>query len=227
MRGIVFSRNARFAAHVISALKVADVSVVHIEAVNDAGEAAGSDFAVLDTESAHSSDLAAYGTGSALGNLPRLACGNRDQLPIIRELLDQGVDDFLLKPVDADELRIRIALLAANDRSSRDRHAVIEEYAGLTFDQVSRYVTYHGKTVDLTPRERSVLLVLLRHREQVVSKERLASRVFLGAEEIGNAAIETYIHRIRRKLSPTGIKIETLRGLGYRLAQAELEIDRA
>ena len=227
MRGIVISRNPRFAAHVISALLRADVSVFHISVIDEHVEFSGSDFVVLDIDAADVAELAACGANGMLGNLPRIACGNRDQLATIRELLDRGVDDFLLKPVDADELRTRIALLAANDRSTRDRQAVVEAYGGLTFDQVSRFVTYRGRAIDLTPRERSVLLVLLRHREQIVSKERLAAQLFLGTEEIGNAAIETYIHRVRRKLSTTTIRIETLRGLGYRLSLAQVESSSA
>ena len=218
MRGIIFSRSHRFATLVVSALKSSDISMEHRNALTADDELSSIDLAILDVDDVSEGDTTVFAQANLTGPW-RLAYGSRDRLTAIRELLDCGIDDFLLKPFEADELRVRVALLTASTRHSHDRQGIVEEYAGLTFDHVTRNVCYTGRLVELTPRERSVLLVLLKHREQVVSKERLAARVFLGAEEIGNAAIETYIHRVRRKLATTGIQIETVRGLGYLLSR--------
>ncbi len=143
-----------------------------------------------------------------------LACGSRAVLGSVVSALGAGAHDFVLRPLDGDELRIRIATMLARRPA---REAVVLECGPLSLDMVSRQVMLDGNTVDLTPRERSVLQVLLRHRGHVVAKEDIASRVFSMDEEVAPQAIETYIHRLRRKTEHPRISIKTLRGVGYLL----------
>ncbi|MGZ8449955.1 MAG: winged helix-turn-helix domain-containing protein, partial [Candidatus Deferrimicrobiaceae bacterium] len=74
--------------------------------------------------------------------------------------------------------------------------------------------------LELPRRELSLLEVLMVHCGQVVSKENLLERLFGFDEEVGSNAIEIYVHRLRRKLEPGGIRIRTVRGLGYLLEKA-------
>jgi two-component system response regulator TctD len=143
-----------------------------------------------------------------------IACGSRAALDWVVAGLGVGADDFVLRPIDGDELRIRISTLLPR---RPEREAVILECGPLRLDMVSRQVLLDGNTVDLTPRERSVLQVLLRNRGRVVAKEDIASRVFSMDEEVAPQAIETYVHRLRRKTKHPGISIKTMRGVGYLL----------
>lgn len=149
---------------------------------------------------------------SAKPEIPILACGSRDVLDAVITALGTGADDFVLRPLDGDELRIRVSALLAR---RPDREAVILECGPLRLDMVSRQVVLDGVSIDLTPRERSVLQVLLRHRGHVVSKDHIASRVFSMDEEAAPQAIETYVHRLRKKTEHPGVIIKTLRGIGY------------
>lgn len=149
--------------------------------------------------------------------IPILACGSRSAMDSVVVALGAGADDFVLRPLDGDELRIRISALLAR---RPEREAVVLECGPLRLDMVSRQVVLDGSNIDLTPRERSVLQVLLRHRGHVVSKDHIASRVFAMDEEVAPQAIETYVHRLRRKTEHPGVVIKTLRGIGYVLDEA-------
>lgn len=153
-------------------------------------------------------------TRSSRPDVAILACGSRKVLDSIVTALGAGAHDFVLRPLDGDELRIRIATMLARRPV---REAVVLECGPLSLDMVSRQVLLDGHAVDLTPRERSVLQVLLRHRGHVVAKEDIASRVFAMDEDVAPQAIETYVHRLRRKTKHPRISIKTLRGVGYLL----------
>ena len=130
--------------------------------------------------------------------------------------MGSGADDFILRPIDGEELRIRISALLSR---RPEREAVVLECGPLKLDMISRQVMLDGNTVDLTPRERSVLQVLLRHRGHVVAKEDIAARVFSMDEDVGPQAIETYVHRLRKKTGHPRLSIKTLRGVGYVLEE--------
>ena len=149
--------------------------------------------------------------------LPILVCGSRSALANIVTALDSGADDFILRPIDSDELKIRISALLAR---RPEREGVVLECGPLRLDMVSRQVLLDGLTIDLTPRERSVLQVLMRHRGHVVAKEDIASRVFSMDEDVAPQAIETYVHRLRKKTEHPRVSIKTLRGIGYLLDEA-------
>ena len=145
-----------------------------------------------------------------------LACGSRTVLDSVVSALGVGAHDFVLRPIDGDELRIRISTMLARRLV---REAVVLECGPLSLDMVSRQVLLDGNAVDLTPRERSVLQVLLRHRGHVVAKEDIASRVFSMDDDVAPQAIETYVHRLRRKTLHPRVSIKTLRGVGYLLEE--------
>ncbi|WP_026380641.1 response regulator transcription factor [Afifella pfennigii] len=130
--------------------------------------------------------------------------------------LDGGADDYLVKPFDLRELQARVRALAR--RPAVPERRGILEYGDLAFDPAERALTVAGAPVALTPRELSLLEVLLLHRGRVVPKERIFSRMFAADdEEVGLNAVETYVARLRRKLAGSSVAIKTLRGLGYQL----------
>lgn len=191
-----------------------------IEEVDEAFNIANYDLVICDFDTGIAADRLLTLIKSlrlAKPEIPILACGSRAGLDQIVTALGSGADDFVLRPLDGDELRIRISALLAR---RPEREAVVLECGPLRLDMVSRQVVLAGHNIDLTPRERSVLQVLLRHRGHVVSKDHIASRVFGMDEEVAPQAIETYIHRLRRKTEHPRVSIKTLRGIGYVLDEA-------
>jgi two-component system response regulator TctD len=129
--------------------------------------------------------------------------------------LDQGADDYMVKPFDLGELQARVRALAR--RTVPERGAQIS-YGDITFDPAARELTVAGVQVALTRREYSLLEVLLVNRGRVVAKDHIHERMFaFNDEDVGLNTIETYIARLRRKIEGSRVTIRTLRGLGYQL----------
>ncbi|MGV0034811.1 MAG: winged helix-turn-helix domain-containing protein, partial [Candidatus Azotimanducaceae bacterium WSBS_2022_MAG_OTU7] len=127
--------------------------------------------------------------------------------------LDIGADDYLIKPFDLNEFEARIRALI---RRQPDSNRPIIALGELTFDQSSREFELYGELMELSPRERSVLEILIR-QGRVVSKEYIADHVFNFDDEASVSSIEIYIHRLRKKLLGSSLEIDTKRGLGYLL----------
>jgi two-component system, OmpR family, response regulator len=89
------------------------------------------------------------------------------------------------------------------------------EVGDLVFDQAERVVRLAGKSVDLSSRELELLEVMLLRAGRLVSKEHLIDHLCAWGEEVSTNAIEVYVHRLRKKLEPGGVRISTMRGLGY------------
>lgn len=151
-------------------------------------------------------------------NMRILVCGSSTTLPVVAEAVARGADDFILRPMLPDELRIRVQQITAktSERSTFQQQPVTE-FGPLRLNIAQGEASLDGKPLSLTPRERSVLQVLIRACGNVVSKDHIASRVFSLTDDAGPQSIETYVHRLRRKAEHPDIAIQTLRGLGYRL----------
>ncbi|KMK66187.1 response regulator transcription factor [Puniceibacterium sp. IMCC21224] len=129
--------------------------------------------------------------------------------------LNLGADDYLVKPFDQRELEARIHAL-----HRREQGPLSEEIAvgTLTYNAAAKSLHRDGAPVPLTRREFALFDMLVRNRGRIMNKERLFEGLFSFDEaDVGLNAIELYIARLRKKLSGTGIGIETQRGLGYRL----------
>jgi two-component system response regulator TctD len=132
--------------------------------------------------------------------------------------LRTGADDYLPKPFDLDELEARILALARRaDASAAPAPGGFVPFHGLSGDDSSPAVYFHGTPLDLAPREAALLRALLVKPGHAVSKERLFELVFPGEQDVQYEAIEVVVYRLRKKLGPTGTQVVNLRGLGYLL----------
>ena len=132
--------------------------------------------------------------------------------------LDQGADDYLAKPFEVEELEARIRVLLR--RASRLATPLVQ-CGDLEFNTNTREFTLGGKELACTPRERSVLEMLITKAATTVSKQALAQSLFSMDEDVSADAIEIYVHRLRKKLDNSGVGIVTLRGMGYMLRESE------
>jgi len=151
---------------------------------------------------------------------PVLILTARDAIEDRVQGLDGGADDYLVKPCAFPELSARIRALL---RRGRTDQVVRHKLADLEMDLVARKVKRNGKDVELTVREFELLEYLLRHKEQVVSREMLAREVWkepARATPLDNV-IDVHMARLRRKLDePFDRKlIHTIRGVGYVLRE--------
>jgi len=142
----------------------------------------------------------------------------RDDLDDRIKGLDLGADDYLTKPFKLPELEAR---LRAQIRRNNAILASTIEYGPLVLNITDKMLTMNGEQMLLSPREFSVLEMLLSRVGRVVSKESIVEALCKWDEGVGNNAIEVYIHRIRKKLEPIGINVLTIRGLGYLLQKAQ------
>jgi len=131
--------------------------------------------------------------------------------------LDAGADDYMVKPIDLEELAAR---LRAIDRRQGSRSGAVHVLGALTIDSLAGSVMLDGQLVTLTSQEFSVLVVLSRRPGAIVSRARIEEALYNWDSTVESNTIEVQIHRLRRKL---GVKtIQTHRGLGYRLVEPTL-----
>jgi two-component system OmpR family response regulator len=90
-------------------------------------------------------------------------------------------------------------------------------HGALRYDQIGRVASVNGAPLDLSARELSLLEVFLQRAGRLVSKDQLVSHLCEWGEEVSPNAIEVYVHRLRKKLEPGGVRILTVRGIGYSL----------
>jgi two-component system OmpR family response regulator len=146
--------------------------------------------------------------------LPVIIATARDRLEDRVSGLDLGADDYIIKPFDLPELEARVRALL---RRNRGAGGIEVTYGPLRFDTVGRRVMVNDQALDLSARELAVLEVLLQRGGSVVSKEQLIEHMYGWDEEVSQNAMEVNVHRLRKKLEPSGVNIRTIRGLGYLL----------
>lgn len=126
--------------------------------------------------------------------------------------LDLGADDYMAKPFALSELEARVRALTRRGSSGGTSLIV---HGRLKLDQVG-HVAYLGEDLlDLSARELNLLEIMLLRTGRLVSKDQLVDHLCEWGEEVSTNAIEVYMHRLRKKLEPGGIRIVTVRGLGY------------
>ncbi|HKB55015.1 MAG TPA: response regulator [Ramlibacter sp.] len=139
--------------------------------------------------------------------------------------LNMGADDFVAKPFQVPELEARLTALIR--RSNGYAHGRLQ-CGSLAYDPESRAFTIDDQLIALTPREHAALSALLMRAGSPVQKSHLSGKVFPNSSNVGPDAIELVLHRVRRKLVGSDVRIVTVRGLGYMLEKAPVpEIDDA
>jgi len=147
---------------------------------------------------------------------PVIVLTARSQISDRVGMLDLGADDYITKPFDFSELeaRCRAVLRRQGGVANNLRH-----FAGVGFDSLSGTITIGTSTESLRNREHRLLEIFFATPGQIFSKTHLMDRLFSFTEDVSENAIEVYIGRLRKRLEGSAAKIETVRGLGYRLIE--------
>ncbi len=153
---------------------------------------------------------------SRLPDLPVIVLTARAAIEQKVEGLDRGANDYVTKPFSFEELLARVR---AQLRPPGQRTASVLEAASIHMDLRTRRVECDGREVQLTAREFDLLAYLMRHPDQVLSREQILNAVWGFDFDPGTKVLEVYIGYLRRKLGDAGgtDPIETVRGVGYRL----------
>ena len=157
--------------------------------------------------------------GQAMPRVPVIALSARGKIEDRVEGLDAGAVDYLVKPFSMAELvaRVRAHLRVIAQTSTSTVGA-----DGIEVDLLSRRVRTHGRSVTLSTTEFELLVFLLRHRGQVVSREQILSSVWGYEHDPATNVVDVYVGYLRRKLGRPGqpAPIFTVRAVGYRLGSS-------
>ena len=126
--------------------------------------------------------------------------------------IDGGADDYVSKPFEMEEVLARLRALI---RRASGQTAPLLECGDLVLDPRSSRTTIAGAELRLTSHEFRVLSYLMHHRDRVVSQQELSEHIYADDADRDSNTVEVFIARLRRKVGAR--RIETVRGLGYRM----------
>jgi two-component system response regulator QseB len=199
-----------------------------IDAVGDAEHARSAlaavayDAAVVDLglPDADGIELLAHIRARTAGRLPAIILTARDGVDERVRGLNAGADDYIVKPFDLTELEARLRAVL---RRPGIRDNLTYACGTLRFNSSSRDAIVNDVVLDLSRRETDLLEELLRARERVVVKDVLEERLYSFQDSVTGNALEAVVSRLRKKLAGAnaGVRLETKRGIGYRLVAGE------
>ncbi len=143
-------------------------------------------------------------------DLPVLVLTARDTVESRIEGLDQGADDYVVKPFDLLEVNARLRAITRR-REGRSEPAIT--YEDLVLDPAARTLSKAGEDIKLGASEFAVLESLLAHQGRILSRQALEETLYGWDEGVESNAVEVYIHHLRKKLGKDLIR--TIRGVGY------------
>ncbi|MDO9074851.1 MAG: winged helix-turn-helix domain-containing protein [Rubrivivax sp.] len=144
--------------------------------------------------------------------LPVLVLTARDAVPERIRGLNLGADDYVVKPVDLEELAARLRALVRRAHGLPQESLVAQ---GVVLEPAARSVSLAGAPVALSGREFDLLHVLMLNAGRVLSREQIEQHLYSWGQEVESNAVEVHVHNLRRKLG-AGL-IHTVRGVGYTL----------
>ncbi len=145
---------------------------------------------------------------------PVLVLTARDTVPERILGLDRGADDYVVKPVDLDELAARLRALVRRAHGQPQECLSAQD---VTLEPAARTVRQAGVVVGLSTREFDLLHTLMLNAGRVLSREQLEAHLYSWGQEVDSNAVEVHIHNLRRKLGSS--LIHTVRGVGYMLVR--------
>ena len=185
------------------------------------GGLSGADCVILDMKLPDASGTQIITEIRRVSDIPIIVLSGWGETEFRADLINRGIDDYVLKPLSMKELHARVARLVrrrAAPSAGADMPVLIN---GVTFDRSLRTLKAGGVMIDLTHAEHQLLGALVDAGGRIVSRDELYLKAFSRAHREGEKVLETYISRLRSKLdqldASAGAAFQTARGSGYRL----------
>ncbi|MGA0564538.1 response regulator [Ancylobacter sp. VNQ12] len=223
MRLLLVEDERELAGLLKAGLKAAGFTVDHVASIADAEAALAAesyDIAVLDLRLPDGDGLDLLRRRRAAGlAIPVLILTARDSLSDRVKGLEQGGDDYVLKPFHIDEVVARLRALLRRPNQALGIDVVI---GNLALNTMNLVVTVDDVPLPLSRRELGLLELFMRRAGRVLTKETIERALYGFNEELESNAVEVLLHRLRRKLAGAGATpaIHTLRGIGYLMDDA-------
>jgi len=149
--------------------------------------------------------------------LPVLILSARGRLEDRVKGLEQGADDYLVKPFAFEELKARISALLRRPGALLGSQLTV---GNLAYDTQARQANVGDEVLPLSAREAELLELLMRRAGKIVPKATVQDQLFGMDDDFGSNAVEVYIHRLRKRLQDgkAAVTIHTVRGVGYMLS---------
>lgn len=147
-------------------------------------------------------------------NIPILFMTARDDLASKQRGFSIGIDDYMVKPIDLDELSLRIGALLRRAKIASSRKIELESFV-MDADEHTAYLK--GEEISLTTREFSILYKLLSYPKKTFTRAQLMDEFWDADTETAPRAVDVYMTKLRGKLAGCGdFEIKTVHGLGYK-----------
>ncbi len=146
--------------------------------------------------------------------IPILFMTARDDFPAKQRGFQVGIDDYMVKPVDLDELALRVAALMRRAKIAVNKKLTV---GSLTLDADERSATLNGGEISLTVREFNLIYKLLSYPKKTFTRQQLMDEFWDAASSASSRTVDVYMTRIRDKFSGCDdFEIVTVHGLGYK-----------
>jgi len=147
-------------------------------------------------------------------NIPILFMSAKDDLPSKQKGFRLGIDDYMVKPIELDELLLRVRALLRRANIEMERKIAV---GNLVLDADGMSAEIDGEEVNLTTREFNIIYKLLSYPKKTFSRAQLMDEFWGVDSDTGLRAVDVYVTKLRDKLSACdGFQIVTVRGLGYK-----------
>lgn len=146
--------------------------------------------------------------------IPILFMSAKDDLPSKQKGFQLGIDDYMVKPVELDELLLRVRALLRRANIEMERKIIV---GNLTLDADGMSAEVDGQEIALTTREFNIIYKLLSYPKKTFSRAQLMDEFWGVESDTSLRAVDVYVTKLREKLSDCdGFEIKTVRGLGYK-----------
>lgn len=136
--------------------------------------------------------------------------------------LESGADDYICKPFSTKELVLRVQSILRRSTEVTTEPTKHLQIGGIVLDIDRHEISIHGKPVELTATEFKLLHLLMERRGRVQTREHLLINVWNYETEIETRTVDTHVRRLREKLGDEADWLETIRGVGYRMAEQKV-----